>query len=59
MPTEKSRMKDFVLERFSEPEVPSIKQMVERARDAVESYIVAGIEKTMNRFNETQIKEIS
>ncbi|MGD0589854.1 MAG: aminoacyl-tRNA hydrolase [Bacteroidota bacterium] len=39
MPAEKSKMKDFVLEQFSESELPNVKLMVERARDACLSYI--------------------
>ncbi len=44
MPAEKSRMKDFVLERFSESELPIVKPMVERARDACISFIMDGID---------------
>jgi PTH1 family peptidyl-tRNA hydrolase len=58
MPAEKTKMKDFVLEQFSESELPDVKLMVERARDACISYIEDGIDRTMNRFN-TKINEES
>lgn len=51
MPTEKARLKDFVLERFSESELQVLKPILERARDACILYVVEGIERTMNRFN--------
>jgi len=51
MPAEKTKMKDFVLEKFSESEFPDVKLMVERACDTCRSYIEDGINRTMNRFN--------
>jgi peptidyl-tRNA hydrolase, PTH1 family len=59
MPTEKEKMKDFVLEQFSESELPIVKLMVERAHDACLSYIKDGIDRTMNRFNTQFIEESS
>jgi PTH1 family peptidyl-tRNA hydrolase len=58
MPAEKTKMKDFVLEQFSESELPNVKLMVERARDVCISYIKDGIDWTMNRFN-TKLSEES
>jgi peptidyl-tRNA hydrolase len=58
MPAEKTKMKDFVLEQFSESELPNVKLMVERARDACISCIEDGIDRTMNRFN-TKLSEES
>jgi PTH1 family peptidyl-tRNA hydrolase len=51
MPAEKTKMSDFVLEQFSKSEVPNVKLMVGRARDACLSYIENGINRTMNQFN--------
>jgi len=51
MPLDKTKMKDFVLEQFSELEIPKVKLMIETARDACISYIEDGIHRTMNRFN--------
>jgi peptidyl-tRNA hydrolase, PTH1 family len=56
MPEDKTKMKDFVLEQFSEFEFPNVKLMLERARDACMSYIEYGIDRTMNRFN-TKLNE--
>jgi PTH1 family peptidyl-tRNA hydrolase len=50
-PVEKSQMKNFVLEQFSESEVPMVKSMVQHASDACISFIMDGIERTMNKFN--------
>jgi peptidyl-tRNA hydrolase, PTH1 family len=58
MPAEKSKMKDFVLEQFSDSELPDVKVMVERARNACISYIKDGIGRTMSRFN-TKLSEES
>jgi len=49
-------MKDFVLEQFAESELPNVKLMVERARDACITYIKDGIDRAMNRFN-TKLNE--
>ena len=51
IPLDKSKMKDFVLDQFSDFEIPKVKLMVERARDACMSYVENGIDQTMNRFN--------
>ena len=59
MPAEKTRIKDFVLEKFNESELPLVKLMIERARDACISYIMDGIDQAMNRFNSTPLEEIS
>ncbi len=59
MPAEKTKMKDFVLDQFSESEFPNVKLMVERARDVCISYIEDGIDRTMNRFNTTLSEESS
>jgi len=58
MPAEKTKMKDFVLEQFSESELPNVKLMVERARDVCISCIEDGIDRTMSRFN-TKLSEES
>jgi PTH1 family peptidyl-tRNA hydrolase len=49
--SEKSKMKDFVLEQFSGSELPSVKSMIERAHDACTTFVREGIEQAMNRFN--------
>jgi peptidyl-tRNA hydrolase, PTH1 family len=59
MPAEKRDMKDFVLERFTESELPVVKSMVERAHNACLSCIKDGIDRTMNRFNTQFIEESS
>jgi len=42
---------DFVLGRFTKGERPAVDQLVERAADAVEEWVGAGIESAMNRYN--------
>ena len=42
---------DHVLARFERDEVETVEEMIERAADAVETFVADGIEKTMNRFN--------
>jgi PTH1 family peptidyl-tRNA hydrolase len=51
MTSKKPNMRDFVLEKFDESEIPLLKAMIERARDGCISYIVDGINRAMNRFN--------
>jgi PTH1 family peptidyl-tRNA hydrolase len=42
---------DFVLGKFTKEERPTVAALVERAADAVEEWVGAGIESAMNRFN--------
>jgi PTH1 family peptidyl-tRNA hydrolase len=42
---------DFVLGRFTKGERPAVDHLVERAADAVEEWVGAGIESAMNRYN--------
>ena len=42
---------DFVLGKFTKAERPEVAALVERAADAVEEWVGAGIESAMNRFN--------
>ncbi|MCF7797802.1 MAG: aminoacyl-tRNA hydrolase [Lentisphaeria bacterium] len=43
----------FVLEKFDKGEVEILPQVIERAADAVESWMVHGIDQTMNQFNQS------
>jgi peptidyl-tRNA hydrolase len=58
MPSEKIEMTNFVLERFSEAELPLIKQMIKRAQEACKSFIIDGIDLAMNRCNVKPIEGI-
>ena len=58
MPAEKSKMKDFVLDKFPESELRIIENMVEQAREACTSFIMDGIDQAMNRFNAKPSKEL-
>jgi PTH1 family peptidyl-tRNA hydrolase len=51
MPLEKSKMKDFVLDGFPESELHIVENMVGRSQDACKSFILYGIDQTMNSFN--------
>jgi len=42
---------EHVLSRFKRAEMPAVREMVERAADAVETYLRDGPEPTMNTFN--------
>lgn len=42
---------DHVLARFEADEAPIVSEMVERAADAIETFIESGIESVMNAFN--------
>lgn len=56
MPSEKSEMSNFVLERFAPLELTFVKQMVHRAQEACKSFIVHGVVQTMNLYN-TKLNE--
>lgn len=58
MPLEKSKMKDFVLDRFSESELSIVENMVGRARNACTSFIMDGIDQAMNKFNAKPSEEL-
>lgn len=47
----KSEMTGFVLSPFEPAELPTVRQMVGRAADAVVSLLETGIQHTMTRFN--------
>lgn len=43
----------YVLENFEKGEAEMLPQVIERAADAVENWMVHGIDQTMNQFNQT------
>ena len=51
IPLEKSKMKDFVIDRFPESEIKAVENMVGHAQYTCESFVIDGIDKAMNRFN--------
>jgi len=57
MPKEKHLLADFVLDRFTTEEQPTVKTMIENAADACISAVTEGITKTMNEFNKKISKE--
>lgn len=42
---------DFVLSRFASDEVPAVREMVERADEAVGAWMTDGMDRAMTRFN--------
>lgn len=48
---DRREMIDHVLSRFKRAEMPIVREMIQRAADAVEMYLSEGPEPTMNRFN--------
>ncbi|MCF7802237.1 MAG: aminoacyl-tRNA hydrolase [Candidatus Marinimicrobia bacterium] len=50
----------YVLENFEKGEAELLPQVIERAADAVENWMVHGIDQTMNQFNQTnQIDDVA
>ncbi len=52
MPREKWRMKEFVLDQFSPGELPTVRSVVQRGRDACVCYVAEGISRAMNIYNQ-------
>jgi len=55
IPKDKSFMKDFVLDQFSNVELPLVNTLRDKAKEACKSFVEHGVDKTMNvynRFNE-------
>jgi peptidyl-tRNA hydrolase, PTH1 family len=42
---------DYVLGKWSEEEKPVVRKKIEKCSEAIESYVVAGLEQTMNTLN--------
>jgi peptidyl-tRNA hydrolase, PTH1 family len=57
MPAEKSRMADFVLERFAPDELPVVRQMIATAADACLCVLTEGVTKAMNIYNQKSVSE--
>ncbi len=51
MPTEKGQLADFVLNRFEAGELPTVREMIEKAADASLLAIERGLAEAMNEFN--------
>jgi PTH1 family peptidyl-tRNA hydrolase len=51
MPAEKPMIVNFVLDSFTKAELPVVKRMVNRAREATLAFVEDGIGGAMNRFN--------
>jgi PTH1 family peptidyl-tRNA hydrolase len=46
---------DFVLSRWSEAELPVVKKKIEATIEVIESFVLTGIERTMNHANKIEI----
>jgi PTH1 family peptidyl-tRNA hydrolase len=46
---------DFVLGKWFENEIPLVKLKIEKSVELIESFVVSGIEKTMNLYNKLEI----
>lgn len=51
----KGRQVDFVLGRWTEAEIPVIKKKIEATIEVIESFVLTGIERTMNHANKIEI----
>ena len=52
MPKNKTLRKEFVLEGFADDELPEVRRMTDRAKDACLSFVDRGVKQTMNAFNQ-------
>lgn len=57
MPTDKNRMADFVLERFTPQEQTTVNEMIPQAKDACLCALTDGVTKAMNIFNKKPASE--
>jgi PTH1 family peptidyl-tRNA hydrolase len=51
----KGRQVDFVLGKWSEAEMPIVKKKIEATIEVIESFVLTGIERTMNHANKVEI----
>ncbi|HLX91515.1 MAG TPA: aminoacyl-tRNA hydrolase [Puia sp.] len=51
----KGMQSEFVLGKWSKSEIPLIKQKIEKSVEAIESFILSGVEQTMNLYNNLEI----
>lgn len=51
----KGRQVDFVLGRWNEAELPVVKKKIEATIEVIESFVLTGIERTMNHANKIEI----
>jgi len=51
IPKDKSFMRDFVLDQFSNVEFPLVNTMRDKAKEACKSFVEHGVDKTMNVYN--------
>lgn len=54
LPKDKSLKADFVLEQFAPNEIPAVREMIERSKDACLSFVTHGLAQTMNIFNKKE-----
>jgi peptidyl-tRNA hydrolase, PTH1 family len=47
----KGRQVDFVLSRWEGPELPLVRQKIEKSVEIIESFVSTGIERTMSQYN--------
>jgi len=46
---------EYVLGKWKKEEVPLVKLKIEKAAEAIESFVSAGIERTMEQFNKLEV----
>lgn len=51
----KGKQVDFVLGKWSETELPVVKKKIEASIEVIESFVLTGIERTMNHANKIEI----
>jgi PTH1 family peptidyl-tRNA hydrolase len=51
----KGKQVDFVLGKWSEAELPVVKKKIEATIEVIESFVLTGIERTMNQANKIEI----
>lgn len=50
----KGRQADYVLSGFDEDEQPALPALIDRSVEIIQSFVSAGVERTMTRFNKTE-----
>lgn len=51
----KGKQVDFVLGKWSEAEMPMVKKKIEATLEVIESFVLTGIERTMNHANKIEV----
>ncbi len=51
-PPEGTDLENYVMQKFEEPEKPTVEKMIEKACEATENMLIRGVEDSMSRYND-------